>query len=292
MATVQVSQSKQDKLYERTLKTIGAVAKLPIIRVNRKKFLKEQFGDSPDLDKILKYGPQSVYSSAELREKASEIIKSSTKKTALASFAAGMPSNPFIMLAAGGADVAQYFGFAINMAQQIAYLFGEDDLFTSKTNELTEEAKLRIIAYLGVMFGAGGAAFLVSKVSKQAGEHLGQRIATKALSQTAWYPIVKKVGAMIGKNITKESISKTVTKSVPIIGGAISGGLTYLTFIPMGNRLADTFVMHLDGNLADMPQSLTKKQSFLKKFKRKMKPEDDIIEGNFSILPFDHSQDD
>lgn len=80
MPKVATNQSKQDKLYERTLKTIGAVAKLPIIRVNRKKFLKEQFAGSPDLDKILKYGPQSVYSSTDLRQKATEIIKSSTKK--------------------------------------------------------------------------------------------------------------------------------------------------------------------------------------------------------------------
>ncbi|MGO2629248.1 MAG: hypothetical protein ACTH87_05060 [Enterococcus italicus] len=290
MPKVATNQSKQDKLYERTLKTIGAVAKLPIIRVNRKKFLKEQFAGSPDLDKILKYGPQSVYSSTDLRQKATEIIKSSTKKTSIASFAAGMPSNPLIMLAAGSADVAQYFAFAINMAQQIAYLFGEEDLFTSKTDELSEEAKLRIIAYLGVMFGAGGAAFLVSKVSKQAGEHLGQRIATKTLSQTTWFPLVKKVGAKIGQNITQESVQKTVTKSVPIIGGVISGGLTYVTFIPMGNRLADAFVMHLDGTFEDSPKTLMKKQHFLDRFKRRQKPANEVIEGEFKVLPLEEEK--
>lgn len=287
MAKAATSQSKQDKLYERTLKTIGVVAKLPFIRVNRKKFLKEQFAGSPDLEKIIKYGPQSVYTTTDLRKKATEIIKTSTKKTALASFAAGMPSNPLIMLAAGSADVAQYFGFAIHMAQQIAYLFGEEDLFTSKTDELSEEAKLRIIAYLGVMFGVGGAAFLVSKISKQAGEHLGQRIAAKTLTQTSWFPLVKKVGAKMGQTITQESIEKTVTKSVPIIGGVISGGLTYVTFIPMGNRLADAFVLHLDGQFTEAPYTLAKKRHFLERFKRRQKPMDEIIEGEFKVLPLE-----
>ncbi|ELY5748359.1 hypothetical protein RYR35_001620, partial [Streptococcus iniae] len=38
-----------------------------------------------------------------------------------------------------------------------------------------------------------------------------------------------------------------LTKSVPIIGGAISGGMTYLTFKPMGNRLAKTLYQNLNG---------------------------------------------
>lgn len=67
------------------------------------------------------------------------------------------------MVALGGADVAQYFGFAINLAQRLAYLFGEDDLFTGGSSDMPEEAKMRIIAYLGVMFGAAGAAQLVAK---------------------------------------------------------------------------------------------------------------------------------
>lgn len=36
-----------------------------------------------------------------------------------------MPVNPVDMVAAGGAEVAQCSGFAISLAQQIAYLFGE-----------------------------------------------------------------------------------------------------------------------------------------------------------------------
>jgi hypothetical protein len=151
------------------------------------------------------------------------------------------------MIAAGGADVVQYFGFAINLAQQIAYLFGEDELFDGG-GQLSEAAQLRVIAYLGAMFGAAGAAGLVAQTSKSAGEALGKKVAAQALTNTVWYPLVRKVGALVGKQITKKTVEKTVAKAVPVVGGFVSGGLTYVTFRPMGNRLADTMMKNLNGD--------------------------------------------
>lgn len=245
-----MGEPSQDKLYATTLQTIGAVAKLPVVRVDREAFLRKHFGDSPHLDVILGSGPQAVYSVESLRGKATSLIKNNAAKSSVASFATGLPANPLVMVAAGGADVAQYFGFAINLAQQIAYLFGEDDLFEG--GELSEAAQMRVIAYLGAMFGAAGAAALVSSTSKVAGANLGKKVASQALTKTTWYPLVKKVGAIVGMKITKKSVEKTITKAVPVVGGVVSGGLTYMTFRPMGHRLADTFVKNLNGEYDDL----------------------------------------
>ena len=86
-------------------------------------------------------------------------------------------SFPVTALASGGADVVQYFGFALNLSQQIAYLFGEEELFSGDYNQLPEEARIRIVAYLGIMFGAGGASALIANVSKTAGKNLGKKVA-------------------------------------------------------------------------------------------------------------------
>lgn len=246
----EMAEPSQDKLYATTLQTIGAVAKLPVVRVDREAFLRKHFADSPHLNVILESGPQAVYSAESLRRKASSIIKNSAAKTSAASFATGLPGNPAVMVAAGGADVAQYFGFAINLAQQIAYLFGEDELFDGG-GQLSEAAQIRVIAYLGAMFGAAGAAALVSRTSKLAGANLGKKVAAQALTKTAWYPLVKKVGALVGQKITKKTVEKTITKAVPVVGGVVSGGLTYLTFRPMGHRLADALVANLNGDSDD-----------------------------------------
>jgi hypothetical protein len=240
----------QDKLYSTTLQTIGAVSKLPIVRVDRDAFLRKHFAGSPHIDIILESGPQTVYTAESLRQKANGIIKSSAAKTSVASFATGLPGNPIVMVAVGGADVAQYFGFAINLAQQIAYLFGEDDLFDGG-GQLSEAAQVRVIAYLGAMFGAAGAAALVSQTSKLAGANLGKKVAAQALTKTLWYPLVKKVGAMVGKQVTKKTVEKTITKAVPVVGGIVSGGLTYMTFRPMGHRLADVLFRNLNGDFDD-----------------------------------------
>ena len=239
--------NKKDKFYDYALQTIGAVAKFPIIRVDRKAFLSKQFGESKYLDKILESGPQAVFTPEALRKKATKVIKSCTYKTSVASFIAGLPSNPVLMVAAGGADVTQYVGFAVNMAQQIAYLFGEDDLFDGDSNDISEIAKIRIVAYLGGMFGVAGAANLIFTTSKAAAANIGKKVANQALMKTAWYPLFKRLAALVGVKITKKSVETIITKTVPIAGGVISGAITYATFIPMGNRLADTFVKNLKG---------------------------------------------
>lgn len=276
-----MDKSGQEKFYDATLQMVETVTKLPIIRVDREDFLRKQFAKSPYIEQILTKGPQSVYTVESLRKKASEVIKSSTNKTSITSFVSGLQSNPVIMVAAGGADVIQYFGFALNMAQQIAYLFGEDELFDGSSNQISEYAKVRIIAYLGAMFGAGGAASLIANTSKIAGANIGKKVAAQALTKTAWYPLLKKVGAIIGQKITKKTVEKTITKAVPVVGGIVSGGLTYVTFRPMGNRLADVLVKNLNGEFADQ---LELNPEFAKTLEKSEESACAIIDADFTDI--------
>lgn len=244
-----MAHTSQDDLYDKAIATIGVAAKLPVVRVDREAFLRKQFAGSAHLDAILKDGPHTVFTTEALERRANAIVRTSTAKTATVSFATGLPSNLVTMIPAGAADVVSYFGFALNMAQQLAYLFGEDDVFDGSSDEISEEAKVRLIAYLGAMFGAGGAAALVNNVSKQAGAKIGKDVAKQALTKTAWYPLLKKTGARVGQEVTKKTVEKTITKAVPILGGVVSGGLTYVTFRPMGIRLAATFAQGLRGEI-------------------------------------------
>lgn len=278
-----MDSTNENKMYNYTLDTLNTVAKLPIVRVNREEFLRNQFSSSPYIEQIIQNGPQSVYTVETLRNKAKKVIKSSTNKTSLTSFASGLPSNIAVMLAAGGADVAQYFGFAINMAQKIAYLFGEDDLFNeNNTNNLSDEATVKIIGYLGAMFGVSGATSIIAKTSTIAGKNIGKKVAAQALTKTTWYPIVKKVGAIIGQKITKKTVEKTITKAVPVIGGIVSGGITYITFKPLGNRLANVLANNLEGVY---DEDLELNPDFINELNSHMdKSEIEVIDGDFVDL--------
>ena len=74
------------------------------------------------------------------------------------------------------------------------------------------------------------------------GQNVGKKVAGQALTKTTWYPLVKKIGALLGQKITKKTVEKTISKAVPLLGGVVSGGLTFATFRSMGYRLTDEFV--------------------------------------------------
>lgn len=237
----------QEDAYDIMLQTVTAASQLPGVKVNREAFLRQQFKRDKHLDIILAEGPQAVYSLKSLKKKANKIIDAMTFQTAGVAFALGLPSNPFIAGAAGAADVVQYFGFALNMGQQIAYLFGEADLFEGNHKRLPEEVQFRIVTYLGIMMGAAGSQKLLQDLAKPVGQHLGKQVARQALTKTVWYPVVKKVGKAIGVKVTKQTAQKVIQKAVPIVGGLIGGGMTFVSFAPMGHNLVNTFIQYHEG---------------------------------------------
>jgi len=243
--------SNQDKFFDTTMQLVGTLAKLPVVRVDRNTFLSNKFSKSPHLSQIISEGPLSVYTANEIQKMALDVVNESTYKTSFASFVSGLPSNPLTMVAAGGADIVQYFGFALNMAQQIAYLFGDAELFDENLIALSESEKARVVALLAGMCGVAGASNLIIKTSITAGQAIGKQVASKALTKTTWYPLLKKVANMLGKTITKKTVEKTISKAIPVIGGGVSGALTYFTFRPMGKQLVDIYYGIVTNKLLD-----------------------------------------
>ena len=76
-----MAKKTDEELYDVAITMIGGVAKLPVIRVDREAFLRQQFAGSEYLDEILQHGPQHVYTVESLRRKADGVIKKSTNQT-------------------------------------------------------------------------------------------------------------------------------------------------------------------------------------------------------------------
>lgn len=74
-------------------------------------------------------------------------------------------------------------------------------------------------------------------MSKAFAEQVVKRLPQQALTKTVYYPIIKQVAKWIGINLTKGSFAKGVGKAIPILGGVISGALTYASFRPSAKRL-------------------------------------------------------
>ena len=89
------------------------------------------------------------------------------------------------------------------------------------------------------MLGVGGAAQSLTAFARLVATTAYQNHVTKkALMGITWYPVVKYSLRVIGINITKSTFTKSVSKVVPIIGGFVSSGLTFMALQAQSSRLA------------------------------------------------------
>lgn len=215
--------------------------KIPGVKVDRKKFLEEILSSriknrSIVNDAINKNPIEAGISVSQLDKIAKSLINKRTTQTSTASFAAGIPGG-LAMAATIPADTLQFLGTAIRLSQELAYLYGYEDFWNGY--ELDDsKVKRELTLFLGVMFGVGGSASALRVISNNMSKQVIQRTSRKALTKTAYYPIIKKIGSMIGVKVTKDSFAKGVSKAIPILGGVVSGGITYISMKPMGNRLS------------------------------------------------------
>lgn len=219
---------------------ISKSVQIPGVKVSRDKFLAEEFAlYSKNLDDVIEKGPVGAGIEREkLDEIASKLIFKRTSQSSLASFVAGMPGG-LAMAATIPADILQFFGMALKLAQELSYIYGAENLWNNgKVDE--EKIKNQLIMYCGVMFGVSGAVSGVRIISTQVAKTTLKKLPQKALTKTFWYPILKKITEQIGIKMTKTTLAQGVSKTIPIVGGVISGSLNFASMMPMAKRLKET----------------------------------------------------
>ena len=212
-------------------------------------------------ENILALGPiEAGIDREELMKLARSLVVNRTMKSTAMSFAVGLPGG-LALVATILADTIQYFGMALILTQEIAYLYGEDDLW-SEGNLKEEKVMNTLIIYCGVMFGAGGAAATLRVLASQLGKQALNKIPQMALTKTFYYPLVKSIVKFFGGRMTREIFGKGVAKAVPILGGIVSGGITFATLRPQGFRLVNIL------DEAKFSYSKEKMEADLMEFKR------------------------
>ena len=221
---------------------VSAAIQVPGVKVDRDTFLREQFKNTTleELKEIIDYGPVAAGRTRdELKKKAQKLINTRTLASSGASFVAGLPGG-LAMAATIPADMLQFYAVALRLAQELAYLYGEGDLWNDGMVD-NERVTNQLILYCGAMLGANGAAQSIRVMTAALSKQLLKKLPQKALTKTFYYPVVKAIAKAFGVKMTKSVFAKGISKVVPVIGGVVSGGLTMATMIPMGNRLADAF---------------------------------------------------
>ena len=239
---------------------------LPGVKVSRVDFLKEQFKeyDENTLALIIEKGPVNAGCTRdELEKKAKRLIKAKTALSAGASFLAGLPGG-WTMAATIPADLLQFYGVTLRIAQELIYLYGEEDLWCESTPDY-EKIENQLVLYCGVMLGVAGASQLIRLMANALAKQALVQLPKKALTKVAIFTITRSVLKVFGIKVTKSSFAQVVSKSIPVAGGVISGTMTLSSLLPMSNRLRKTLdKAHFDYTLDDYETDYIELQEILK----------------------------
>ena len=136
------------------------------------------------------------------------------------------------------ADIIQYYGYMLRVAQKLMYLYGFPQIDTSVEGEKFESETLNIlIVCLGVMYGVAGANNAIKAMAKALACGVEKKLINAALTKGTVYPIVKNVAKWFGVRMTKEVFAGFFKKAIPVVGGIVGGGITYVSFKPCCDKL-------------------------------------------------------
>lgn len=221
-------------------KVLTTAMQLPGVKVNRDSFLKKEltiYCTDIQLAELLEKGTVGVIPIEILDKIASESISYHVKLVTASSTALGIPGG-FTMLGTIPGDLAQYYYHVFVLAQKLSYIYGYPDLCDENGN-FTEDAAEMLTIFVGVMGGVAAANKVIQEIAEQVQKEVLRRLPRYALTKGVLYPLIKQIAKWVGINLTKQSFSRGVSKLVPIIGGIVSGGLTYVTFKPQSKKLKE-----------------------------------------------------
>ena len=251
-----------DEAEEFAERLVRRAASLSMVKINRGTFLRTEIPKyCPDVDAqfaVETTPAEAGVPSAVLDRIAQDAIEFEVKKCAGLSFLAGIPGG-LALVGTVPADLAQYIGHVMRVEQKLAYVYGWQSFLDD--DEVDDRTIMELVVLMGVMMEVGGVASTLTKfAATTAQQAVARTIERQALTKTFFYPVMKKVLRFIGISLTKQTFAKTAAKLVPVIGGAVSGGLTYFSFKPSAEKLkAYLRAMPASGVNSDEPDVTIKK---------------------------------
>ena len=227
--------------------------KTPGVNINRADFLEKQFMKNYPQEVIqdaIKFNPAHAGITVEEIDKiADQVIQYERNCVSGISLALGMPGG-VAMAATLPADIAQFYGYMLRAIQKLLYLYGFPEINVENGVNIDDETMNIITLCLGVMYGVKGATASLKMLSAALGKGVEKKLLAKALTKGTFYPMVKKIAKWFSVNMTKQIFAGFFKKAIPVVGGVIGGGITYLSFKPccdnLKKSLQDTLLSNPD----------------------------------------------
>ena len=214
--------------------------RIPGVHIDREEFLRKQFMKNYANDVIqdaVKFNPAHAgITVEEIDNIADQVIQYERNCVSGISLALGAPGG-VAMVATLPTDIAQYYGYMLRAIQKLLYLYGFPEINVENGVNIDDETMNLITLCLGVMYGVEGSVASIKIISNALGKGVEKKLLQKALTKGTFYPIVKKISRWFGVYMTKQVFAGFFRKAIPVVGGVVGGGITYLSFKPCCDNL-------------------------------------------------------
>lgn len=237
----ELTAAQRSEAEQHAVEFLKKVVRVPGVRINRDDFLCQELRECGVPEEVIRRAIDTNPAFAgiplaELDRLAEQVISYETNKSAAISFVAGIPGG-FAMLGTIPADLTQYYVHAFRIVQKLAYLYGWCELLSAK-EEVDDETIGIIAIFFGVMLDVEEATMsLFSFASSTVMDTVKKQVTKQFLMKTSWYRSVKKTLQIIGVNLTKKAFTQGFSKVLPVIGGVVSSGLTFMSLQSQSSRL-------------------------------------------------------
>lgn len=214
--------------------------RIPGVHIDREEFLRKQFMKNYANDVIqdaVKFNPAHAgITVEEIDNIADQVIQYERNCVSGISLALGAPGG-VAMVATLPTDIAQYYGYMLRVIQKLLYLYGFPKINVENGVNIDDETMNLITLCLGVMYGVEGSVASIKILSNALGKGVEKKLLQKALTKGTFYPIVKKISRWVSVCMTKQVFAGFFRKAIPVVGGVVGGGITYLSFKPCCDNL-------------------------------------------------------
>ena len=214
--------------------------RIPGVHIDREEFLRKQFMKNYSNDVIqdaVKFNPAHAgITVEEIDDIADQVIQYERNCVSGISLALGAPGG-VAMFATLPKDIAQYYGYMLRAIQKLLYLYGFPEINVENGVNIDDETMNLITLCLGVMYGVEGSVASIKILSNALGKGVEKKLLQKALTKGTFYPIVKKISRWFSVCMTKQVFAGFFRKAIPVVGGVVGGGITYLSFKPCCDNL-------------------------------------------------------
>lgn len=214
--------------------------RIPGVHIDREEFLRKQFMKNYANDVIqdaVKFNPAHAgITVEEIDNIADQVIQYERNCVSGISLALGAPGG-VAMVATLPTDIAQYYGYMLRAIQKLLYLYGFPEINVENGVNIDDETMNLITLCLGVMYGVEGSVASVKILSNALGKGVEKKLLQKALTKGTFYPVVKKISRWFSVCMTKQVFAGFFRKAIPVVGGVVGGGITYLSFKPCCDNL-------------------------------------------------------